>query len=145
MQTYHASKFIKYKDDKDDKDWPEPREGGIQSKGRNLRLVLPSMFGGDPVKTNVLPLGYSHERKPDPEKICDMPNCTVMDDTEWVLFSKGALTHFTKFPSNPGFMFQPVTYRSGPPFSMYGSSSLTQYICLQNSAKTLAPDVSTHK
>ena len=63
-----------------------PGRGEFKGKGQNLRVVLPQVFGGDPVKTNVLPLGYSRERRPDPEKICDMPNCTVMDDTEWVLF-----------------------------------------------------------
>ena len=49
-------------------------------------MVLPRVFGEEPVKSKVLPLGYCSDRKPDPEKICDMPSCTVMDDTKWVLF-----------------------------------------------------------
>ena len=49
----------------------------FKGKGQNLKVVLPRVFGGDPVKTNVLSLGYSYERKSGPEKICDMPNCTV--------------------------------------------------------------------
>ena len=58
----------------------------FKGKGRNLKVVLPMVFGAEPVKSNVLPLGYCSDREPDPEKICDMQSCIVMDDTKWVLF-----------------------------------------------------------
>ena len=49
-------------------------------------MVLPTIFIPDPVKPKVLPLGYCSEPKPDPERVCDIPNCIVTNDTEWVLF-----------------------------------------------------------
>ena len=62
-----------------------PGKGEFRGKGKNLRVVLPRIFGPDPVKTKILPLGYCSEIKPDPDKICDMPGCTVTNDAEWVL------------------------------------------------------------
>ena len=49
-------------------------------------MVLPTIFIPDPVKPKVLPLGYCSEPKPDPERVCDIPDCIVTNDTEWVLF-----------------------------------------------------------
>ena len=31
-------------------------------------------------------MGYCSEPKPDPERVCDIPDCIVTNDTEWVLF-----------------------------------------------------------
>ena len=49
-------------------------------------MVLPTIFVPDPVKPEVLPLGYCSEPRPDPERVCDIPDCIVTNDTEWVLF-----------------------------------------------------------
>ena len=62
-----------------------PWKGEFRGKGKTLRVVLPRIFGPDPVKTKVLPLGYCSEIMPDPDRICDMPGCTVTNDAEWVL------------------------------------------------------------
>ena len=61
-----------------------PGKGEFRGKGKNLRVVLPRIFGPDPVKTKVL--GYCSQIKPDPDKICDMAGWTVTNDAKWVLF-----------------------------------------------------------
>ena len=58
----------------------------FKGKGKTLRVVLPTVFVPDPVKPKVLPLGYCSELKPDPERVCDIPDCIVTNDTEWILF-----------------------------------------------------------
>ena len=63
-----------------------PWKGEFRGKGKKLRVALPRIFGPDPVKTKVLPLGYCSEIMPDPDRICDMPGCTVTNDAERVLF-----------------------------------------------------------
>ena len=58
----------------------------FKGKRKTLRVVLPIIFVPAPVKPKVLPLGYYSEPKPDPERVGDIPDCIVTNDTEWVLF-----------------------------------------------------------
>ena len=59
-----------------------PGKGEFRGNGKNLRVVLAKIFGPDPVKTKVLPLGYCSEIMPDPVRICDLPGCAVTNDAE---------------------------------------------------------------
>ena len=49
----------------------------FKGKGKTLRVVLPTIFVPYPVKPKVLPLGYCSEPKPDPERVCNIPDCIV--------------------------------------------------------------------
>ena len=53
---------------------------------KNKTVTLPSVFGKGQMKLKVLPLGYTSENQPNPNKRCDFPGCLVSSDKEWRVF-----------------------------------------------------------
>ena len=54
--------------------------------GKNKTVTLPNVFGKGQMKLKVLPLGYTSENQPNPNKRCDYPGCLVGSDKEWRVF-----------------------------------------------------------
>ena len=54
--------------------------------GTNKTVTLPNVFGKAQMKLKVLPLGYTSENQPNPNKRCDFPGCLVSSDKEWRVF-----------------------------------------------------------
>ena len=65
-----------------------PGQSSFSSEGRSRYVTLPAVCSNNPMKTNVLPLGFHCVIKPDPTKTCDLPECEISEpDEEWVLFN----------------------------------------------------------
>ena len=49
-------------------------------------MLLPKIFGDEPVKIKVLPLGYCTSTIPDQSRRCDLPGCNINKDLSGKIF-----------------------------------------------------------
>ena len=58
-------------------------------RGQRKDLVLwkvPALFGDGPMKSDFMPLGFQFSPHPDQGKRCDLPDCSIVEDTPWKIF-----------------------------------------------------------
>ena len=63
-----------------------PGKVKISTQGKTTKVLLPKIFGDEPVKIKVLPLGYCTSTIPDQSRRCDLPGCNINEDLSWKIF-----------------------------------------------------------
>ena len=64
----------------------EPRESKNLYSRQNYKALLPKIFGDEPVKIKVLPLGYCTSTIPDQSRRCVLPGCNINEDLSGKIF-----------------------------------------------------------
>ena len=63
-----------------------PGKAKISTPGKTTKVLLPKIFGDEPVKIKVLPLGYCTSTIPDQSRRCDLPGCNINEDLSGKIF-----------------------------------------------------------
>jgi len=64
-----------------------PGKAVFTSSGKSEKVLLPRIFGKEPQKRKILPLGYQSLEQPSEKKRCDLPECRVVGDEQWTLLA----------------------------------------------------------
>ncbi len=64
-----------------------PGKAVLNGTGKDEKVLLPRIFGKEPQKRKILPLGYQSLKQPSEKKRCDLPECRVVGDEQWTLLA----------------------------------------------------------
>ena len=64
-----------------------PGKAVFTSSGKSEKVLLPRVFGKEPQKRKILPLGYQSLEQPSEKSRCDVPQGRVVGDEQWTLLA----------------------------------------------------------
>ena len=64
-----------------------PGKAVFTGSGKSEKVLLPRIFGKEPQKRKILPLGYQSLEQPSEKNRCDLPECRVVGDEQWTLLA----------------------------------------------------------